>query len=653
MIKHVVTFSDNIQSLHAAAGVLWIAHHGGLTAFDPVRGAACKWTTRDGLPALPVLHVTTSGARIAAATPNGVAWCDDVAALAGDGFEAAGRVRWERGLTHPLGAGAYINGVAFVDGRIWGATGGGRIYCEGPRGFEIVELPVPQARLVRLLPLVAPRGQRRILILTNNNGALLLATGGKSPGLYQWAEEEGFASRYTTAAVEAGGCVAVAVHGAVQVMAVRRLVEHPDEVTRWGTVRIADYGTATEQNRIPALCAHGDSLYMGTASGLHRLPFAALDLAVRDIVTAEQVDDAPVRHLASTGETLWIAQPSTLGRWNEAGARTPRRAPVVLEAPAMARSQDRSAHTLLQFDAHESPAVVRSHVVPESRWRAATEIETRPVLALAASPETIAVGGEAGRVTLLRGGKWHAESVARMRRMPEVHALAWDADNGVFWAATRYGLYQHEDRGRWCRDQSFPGRSVHALAPWGGSVVALSNAGVHVYVQSQWSEVDFPAGPAPAFFVLAASERALAMSGRAQSGVWIWRAGAARPEPAAIAAGRANCMAWGEGRDLWLGTDRGLVRWTGEAAASFVWNDERRDHITAVLEHAGRLYVGSQAGVWVAPVRNLHAAAGNALESLGERIGLLQGLPDPNVTKLLVHDSTVWVGTQGGLALLD
>jgi len=194
---------------------------------------------------------------------------------------------------------------------------------------------------------------------------------------------------------------------------------------------------------------------------------------------------------------------------------------------------------------------------------------------------------------------------------------------------------------------------VHALAPWGGSVVAASNAGVHVYVQGQWSAVEFPAGPAPAFFLLAASERALALSGRAQTGVWIWRAGAAHPEPSTVAAGRANCMAWSEGGDLWLGTDRGLVRWNGSAATSFAWNDERRDHITAVMEHAGRLYAGSQAGLWTVPLPNLHAASNAVLESLGERIGLLQGLPDPNVTKLLVHDSIVWVGTQSGLALLD
>jgi hypothetical protein len=56
--------------------------------------------------------------------------------------------------------------------------------------------------------------------------------------------------------------------------------------------------------------------------------------------------------------------------------------------------------------------------------------------------------------------------------------------------------------------------------------------------------------------------------------------------------------------------------------------------------------------LWVSSLGTLHAAEGEALESQGERFGLLQGLPDANVTSLVEHEGSVWVGTQGGLALL-
>ncbi len=198
----------------------------------------------------------------------------------------------------------------------------------------------------------------------------------------------------------------------------------------------------------------------------------------------------------------------------------------------------------------------------------------------------------------------------------------------------------------------FPGRVVHALGVWGGSVVAVGAAGLHLFVQNEWNEVDLGHEPV-ALFSAAASDSALALGGRPGSGFWIWRSGAARPESVAIPMGRANCMAWGDGGDLWLGGDRGVVRWQGGTATTFAWNDARRDQVTALLEHEGKLYVGSEAGLWIAAVRNLRRAAAVELESQGERLGLLQGLPDNNVTGLLAHDSRVWVATQGGLARLE
>jgi ligand-binding sensor domain-containing protein len=295
----------------------------------------------------------------------------------------------------------------------------------------------------------------------------------------------------------------------------------------------------------------------------------------------------------------------------------------------------------------------RWRFIPEPRWRdAASEPELRQVLCLAASPEGLAAGGEAGRVALHLGNRWSTEIVARLRRPPEVHALAYDPENATFWAATRYGLYQRDFRGRWHRDLTFPGRTVHALSVWGGSAVALGSAGLHLFVQNEWTEIPFE-GDVPALFVGAASASALALAGRPGSSLHVWRTGTPGPQPVSLITGRANCMTWGPSGELWIGADRGILRWDGERTAEFVWNDEKRDHVTCLLCDSDRLFVGSQAGVWVAPLAELRAAPGESLESRGERLGLLQGLPDAHVTSMAAHDSGVWVGTAGGLVLLE
>jgi len=105
----------------------------------------------------------------------------------------AGRERpqWRRALAHPRGAGAYLNGVGFAAGRMFAATGGGRLYREGGRGFELIELPVKQARLQRFLDLDSTARRLRLLMITNNNGVLLLATGAGEEALALPVERTG------------------------------------------------------------------------------------------------------------------------------------------------------------------------------------------------------------------------------------------------------------------------------------------------------------------------------------------------------------------------------------------------------------------------------------------------------------------------------
>jgi len=653
MIKTVFTSSDTIHALRAGPDGLWIAHQGGVTHFDPRRVVAAKWTTGDGLPALPVLAVTTDAERVVLATPNGVAWCDDAHALVRDGTGERRRMHWERGLMHPDGAGVFVHGVAFVRGHVYAAAGGGRLYRKGDHGFERVELPLAHARLTQIVSLAATHGRLRLLVLTNNSGVLLLATGsGEEPSAYQWGEEEGLQSRYTTTIGVAGEHVIVGVRGGVHVAPVDRLVDAPEDWSRWGRIRLDETPVSNEGSRVTALCEHGEDLWIGTAQGLHRLPLSQLANAAADTAAATRVDEAPVRHLASTRGELWLVHGNELGRWSDATAVVPESQPV---AAGEAHGSLRARLFRPRTPRHGDGALVqprRAHFVAETRWRpAGSEPECRRCSVLAASPDALAVGGESGRVALYQDGRWSTEVVARLRRSPEVQALAWDAEDAVLWAATRFGLHQRDARGRWHRDHLFPGRTVHALCAWSGSVAALGTAGLHVFVQGEW--VDVPLGvDRPTLAVGAADDRGLAMWGR--SGFYVWRAGATRPERVDADLGRATCMTWGEGEELWVGGDRGLACWDGARWTRHAWNDERRDRTTALAVHRGTLFVGSQAGLFVAPARGVRAATdAQALESAGRRFGLLDGLPDPQVAAIAVHGSRVWIGTPAGLVMFE
>ena len=655
MIRQVQTFSDSIQHLHATADGLWIAHQGGVTLLDPKSGQASKWTVADGLPAHPANHLATSGGRVVVATPNGVAWCDDVDALIRDGSAETRRIRWQRGLTHPRGAGAYVNGVGFVNGKIYAATGGGRMYREGAAGFELLELPLRQARLVRIQQLASSKKNLRLLVLTNNSGVLMLATGAnEEPSLYQWGEEEGLCSRYVTALATTADHVAIAVQGCVHLASQHQLVESPETMSRWGRITLGDQAGPADQ-RIPALCEHEGDLYVGTVSGLYRVPADELGDAAMGQVEAERIEDSPIRQLASCRGELWLVHGGGLARYSSREPGNSIEGSLEAEPRSLRERFFRRGFGSRGSEPVQAPPMTSwrgPRFTPEPRWRiAGSEPEIRSVRAMAVSPDGVAIGGEAGRVAILSENRWTTEIMARLRRPPDVDALAHDPENASFWAATRYGLYQRDPRGRWHRDVAFPGRTVHGLCVWGGSVIAHGSAGLHAFVQNEWRDVEFGTEPPP-IFVAAASEKALALAGRPGGGFYVWRAGRTLPEPVPIDWGRANCMSWGDDGMLWLGGDRGFARWDGSRLETFSWGEERHDHVTAVLVYDGRLIVGSQGGVWTAEAGSLTAASGPALESQGVRLGLLEGLPDAHVTSLVVHDSEVWVGTQGGIAIL-
>ncbi len=649
MIERVFTYSEGIQSLCSTSTGLWIAHNGGLSFLDPDTGAHAKWTTAEGIPAQPVLHLAGDSARLALATPNGIAWTQDAAALLRATLAGTRERLWQRGLCHPRGAGAYLNGVAFVDGRIHAATGGGRLYREGAAGFELIELPLPQARLMRLLALECAPGRRRLLLISNNNGVLLLATGaGEEPSLFQWSEEEGLSSRYVTAVGLAGEYVVVGVHGCVHVARCRDLVERPQELTRWGRVALRGLQGPAEHGRVYALAAHGPYLYAGTSAGLFRLGLEALAAAADDMATAERLVDLPVRHLVPHCGELWCVQHNVFGKLVVGGAATPRHI-----------DSGRGEGGVPPFGRHsERPALPRIttftkswRLVAEPRWRVpSAEPESHRIACLAATPEGIVCGGDGGRVLLESRGRWSSENVLRQRRSPEVHSVVHDPESDTLWAATRHGLFVREAPGRWSRDLDFPGRTVHQLVVWQGNLLVLGSAGLHSRAQGAWSEVRFP-GEATALFLAAPGDAGLVLAGRPGAGYFFWAQAAAAPESFALPVGRANCMAWDEQQRLWIGTDRGFCRWQAGHVETQAWNAEAEDHVTSILVHAGRLYVGSHAGVWNADVAAVDERA-SPLEARGQRLGVLEGLPHAHVTSLLAQDERVWAATQCGLASL-
>jgi len=111
-------------------------------------------------------------------------------------------------------------------------------------------------------------------------------------------------------------------------------------------------------------------------------------------------------------------------------------------------------------------------------------------------------------------------------------------------------------------------------------------------------------------------------------------------------------MAWdGLGR-LWIGTDRGLVCWREGKLDTYRWSVDAEDHVTALLIHADRVYVGSHAGLWIASRTDLEAHFRRSSRAQGQRLGPMDGLPHAHVTSLLSHADRVWVGTNGGLVSL-
>jgi hypothetical protein len=149
--------------------------------------------------------------------------------------------------------------------------------------------------------------------------------------------------------------------------------------------------------------------------------------------------------------------------------------------------------------------------------------------------------------------------------------------------------------------------------------------------------------------------------GSAEDGLWTLTPDAERGRAERYHAGmltdiRIVCMTAGAHNDLWIGTRSGLNRLDLLSRTIEGMHGEPADpaslasgYISAlVLDHAGRLWVGTMGG-------GVHLlVTGEPNGPKFRRIGLDQGLPNGNVDGLLA-DATgrIWVATDGGIAVID
>jgi ligand-binding sensor domain-containing protein len=103
---------------------------------------------------------------------------------------------------------------------------------------------------------------------------------------------------------------------------------------------------------------------------------------------------------------------------------------------------------------------------------------------------------------------------------------------------------------------------------------------------------------------------------------------------------KINCLLPGEGGDLWIGTDKGVVRWTGSAITGSGMAPALKD-VPALAMIRDR-----EANVWIAPAAgglmrvNSHGVATFAADA--HRAGAVTALFED-------RDGNIWVGTTKGI----
>jgi ligand-binding sensor domain-containing protein/tetratricopeptide (TPR) repeat protein len=418
------------------------------------------------------------------------------------------------------------------------------------------------------------------------------------------------------------------------------------------------------ENTVQAIAQDGaGGLWVGTRGGLSRFDGAVWQtLTVADGLPADDVHT-----LAPEGsDRLWVGAGSGFGRiengrWSRLGlpgATTGRRERVVVVTDRAAVTWLGHASGLLRFDR----AAGLLEPVPElagrpvgalladrdgrlwagvggdlwvnelERWHLAKEaagLSSGAVTALLEDTNgTIWCGGERG-VSEFDGSSWRAARFGADLPVAEVTALAQDGEGRV-WVGTRAGAgYSDGYEWHWfTAGTGLPADEVLALAcDRNGSVWIGTPRGLARF-DTTWS--------VPAVAVReGSSARAPLLRGRdgalyvgAERGFSVVRGRQVETVgPRDRLEGRVRCFAEDPAGDLWVGTDRGLVRYDGAV---------REQHVPEIRS----VQVEREWGLRV-----------TEKEFVCDRY---HGLMSAEVTALAADaDGGLWVGTPGGLSRLD
>ena len=463
------------------------------------------------------------------------------------------------------------------------------------------------------------------------------------------------------------------------------------------------------ENTVQAIVPDGaGGLWIGTRGGLSRFDGAAW----QTLTTADGLPDNDVHSLAPEGpERLWVGAGAGFGRiegghWGRLGlpgSTTGRRERVVVVTDRAGVTWLGHAGGILRFDraAGVLEPVADLAGLPvgalladrEGRlwagaggdlwlnegdsWRRSREASSLPCGAVTVLFEdangTIWCGGERGAAEY-DGSSWRQARFGAETPVAAVTAMTQDGE-GRIWVGTRSGAgYSDGYEWHWFTARSgLPADEVLALAADRNGSVWIGTPRGLARFDTTWSvpSVAMREGISPRAPLLRGRDGALYVG--AEQGFIVLRGRAVETVgPRERLEGRVRCFAEDAAGDLWLGTDRGLVRYDGtvreqyvaevktvhverewgavEAEKLFVcdrYHGLTSDAVTALAaDAAGGIWVGTtgglsrlQSGEWTCPA-----------DPSGETSGLLRG---PVTSLATDRRGRLWVGTPKGLWVLE